>query len=118
MTPIYFHRDILSAPITILGSNIVLLRVCKGIETVIKRGLEGDLVDQSSEINNNKSFLQKNLEFDNENERDEKDWLDKDLDDTSNSELDEATLRHIPSDVANASNNYANEQLAQILRGE
>ena len=85
VTPIHFHReDIPSSPIaTSEGANAVLLGACKAIETAVEKGLEGGPVHQSFEIDDNKAFLQENLESEDENESDEEDWLDEDLDDTN-----------------------------------
>lgn len=39
--------------------NIVLLRVCKIIKTIIKKNFKIDLIDQLSKINDNQFFLKK-----------------------------------------------------------
>lgn len=119
MTPIRFHReDIPSSPITTSeGADAVLLGACEAIETAVEKGLEGSSVDQSSEIDDNKAFLQENLKSEDENKSDQKNWLDEDLDNTNN-ELEEAAVRCIPQEATNASSNYTKEKLVQILGEE
>lgn len=119
MTPIHFRReDIHSSPIAISEkTNVILLKACKVIETTVEKGLESSLVDQSSEIDDNKIFLQENLESEDKNKSDKEDGVDKDLDDTK-SEPDKAAIRCILQDARNASSNYGKEKLVQIFEGE
>ncbi len=48
----------MSFPIVILEkANAVLLGACEAIENIVENGLKDGPVDQSSEIDNNKTFL-------------------------------------------------------------
>ncbi len=55
----------------------MLLKACEAIEHEAGEGLEGGLVDQSSELGNNEAYLYKNLESDEDSSED--DWLEEDF---------------------------------------
>lgn len=54
----------------------MLLKACEAIEHEAGEGLEGGLVDQSSELEDNGAYLYKNLETDEDSSGD--DWLEED----------------------------------------
>lgn len=54
----------------------MLLKACEAIEHEAGEGLEGGLVDQSSELEDNEAYLYKNLESDEDSSED--DWLEED----------------------------------------
>ena len=58
MNPICFHRENIPSSLitTSEKADIVLLGACKAIESAVKKGLEGGLVDQYYEIDDNKGF--------------------------------------------------------------
>lgn len=94
--PIRFCReDIPSSPIvTSEKANAILLKTCKVIETIVEKGFKSGPVNQSSEIDDNKAFLQENPKSKDENKSNKEEGLDKDLDDIKN-ETNKAAIRRI-----------------------
>lgn len=72
---IYFYgEDISSFWITTSEKvDAILLKASKVIETTVQKHLKSDLVDQLSEIDDIKSFFEKNLKFKDKNESNQKD---------------------------------------------
>lgn len=93
------------------GADAILLGACQAVETGVEVGLEGGLVDQLSEIEDNEAFLQENLESEEESTSDEDDWIEDDSE-----EERRATL--LAGDAANAKSNHAKEKLIRILEGD
>lgn len=60
-------------------------------ETTIEKGFKDDIIDQLSEIDNNKFFFYENLEFKDENKSNKEDWLDENLYNSANSKLNKVT---------------------------
>lgn len=54
----------------------MLLKAYKIIKYKVSEDLKGDLVDQSSELKDNKAYLYKNLKIDEDSSKD--DWLEED----------------------------------------
>lgn len=88
----------------------MLLKACEAIEHEAGEGLEGGLVDQSSEVGDNEAYLHKNLESESsEDESSEDDWLDE------GSECEDSDTE---AAAVTASSKWAKEKLVRILKGE
>lgn len=90
------------------------MEACKAIRIIVEKGFKKGLIDQLSEIDNNRLFFLKNLKSKNENKNNEKDWLDKNLDNTNNGP-NKAVIHYILQDVQNTSSNYTKEKLVYIF---
>ena len=94
------------------GADAVLLGACEMVEEAAEEGLEGlegGLVDQSSELGDNEVYLHQDLQS--EDDSTEDDWLeeDSDVEESDDTEADTAI---------NASSNWAKEKLVRILHGD
>lgn len=81
---------------------------CQAVEIGVKKGLEDGFIDQLSKIEDNKAFLQENLELAEESTSDEDDWIEDDS-------KKERRATFLAGNATNAKSNYAKEKLIQIL---
>lgn len=85
----------------------MLLKACEAIKYKVGKGLGGGLVDQLSELENNKEYLYQNMKNNEDNSKD--DWLREDF---------ESENSNIEATSSNTSSKWAKEKLVQIFKGE
>lgn len=90
-------------------ADAILLKTCQAVETRVEKGFEKSLVNQLSEIKDNKAFLQENLESKKERTSNENNWIEDDF-------KKKKKTSFLAFDATNAKSNYAKEKLIGILK--